>query len=383
MADGFRQAGFHILSGTDMDPAAAKTFIRNFPEAMFFEGDIAGLRGRQILARAGLAIGDIDCLIGGPPCQAFSYNNHLRTARGAVAGLFREYLRLVRELRPKFIVMENVPGILSIGNGRVVGEIVSFLGLLGYEAAVQIVYAEDFGVPQERRRVIFIASRIGSFANEVFPDGTHGPAPKPESNEMIHRWAVTEGAHAKRLVRVWSAIGDLPEEPCASEEDTDPIGYRTGAWCDFQNYARMGSNGVFNHFSSQIQNKLLTRIRWVEPGGSWRNIPRRLLPAGMKRAKKSDHTKRYGRLAKDGLACTILTKCDPHWGCYVHPEQDRVLTVREAARLQSFPDRFVFEGSRVDQYRLVGNSVPPLLARGIGSSIRPYALAVPRRIDKP
>ena len=375
MAEGFRQAGFRILSGSDIDSAAAQTFIRNFPEAMFFAGDIASLRGRRILSRAGLPPGGIDCLIGGPPCQAFSYNNHLRTTRGAVAGLFREYLRLVRELRPKFIVMENVPGILSIGNGRVVGEIATILGLLGYEATARIVYAEDFGVPQERRRVIFIASRVGLPMDSIFPRGTHGPAPKPESNDMIHRWEAAADRHARRLVRVWSAIGDLPEEPCASEKDVEAIGYRTGAWCDFQHYARTGTEGVFNHFSSQIQKKLLTRIRWVEPGGSWRDIPRRLLPAGMKRAKKSDHTKRYGRLAKDDLACTILTKCDPHWGCYVHPEQDRVLTVREAARLQSFPDRFIFEGSRVDQYRLVGNSVPPLLAKALARSIRPRCLA--------
>jgi len=368
MAEGFRQAGYAIRSGSDIDPAAAETFIKNFPEAVYFQGDIAELGGRRILSRIGQQAGELDCLIGGPPCQAFSYNSHLRTTRGTVAGLFREYVRLVKELRPKFIVMENVPGILSIGSGRVVGEIASSLGVLGYEATARIVYAEDFGVPQERRRVIFIASRIGLPA-DIFPAGTHGPAPKPESNDLIHRWERSRDCDTRKLVRVWSAIGDLPGESCPFEQGLAPTRYRTRAWSEFQRYARNGTPGVLNHFSSQIHRKLLTRIRWVPQGGSWRDIPRRLLPDGMKRANKSDHTKRYGRLAREDLACTILTKCDPHWGCYVHPEQDRVLTVREAARLQSFPDRFTFTGTRIEQYRQVGNSVPPLLAHGIARAI--------------
>jgi len=103
---------------------------------------------------------------------------------------------------------------------------------------------------------------------------------------------------------------------------------------------------------------------------SWRDIPLELLPPGMRKAKRSDHTKRYGRLRWDGFASTILTKCDPHWGAYFHPDQDRILTVREAARLQSFPDHFDFRGSRTEQYVQVGNAVPPLLGKAIAGAIR-------------
>jgi len=356
LAEGFRQAGFDIISGSDIDPYASKTFRANFPEASYFEGNIADLRGNRILSAAGLAAGEIDCLIGGPPCQAFSYNSHLRTHRGTIAGLFREYLRLVRELKPRYLVMENVPGILSVGNGGVVGEIASHLGSLGYETDGRILYAEDFGVPQQRRRMIFIASRVGLPA-EIFPSGSHGPAPKPAVNRFVHRWERDSEAPSGRLVRVWSAIGDLPTKPTAVEAEA--VGYRARPWCDFQRYARVGSCGVLNHHTVGFGRTMLARIKHVPQGGSWRDIPRRLLPAGMKRAKKSCHTKRYGRLAPKDLACTLLTKCDPHWGCYIHPDEDRVLTVREAARLQSFPDRFKFQGPQLAQYKLVGNSVPP------------------------
>lgn len=113
----------------------------------------------------------------------------------------------------------------------------------------------------------------------------------------------------------------------------------------------------------------LARMKHIPAGGSWRDIPFDLLPEGMKRAKRSDHTKRYGRPRKTDLSCTILTKCDVHWGAYIHPEQDRAITVREAARLQSFPDSFEFQGSRTEQYIQVGNAVPPLLGRAVANKL--------------
>jgi DNA (cytosine-5)-methyltransferase 1 len=113
----------------------------------------------------------------------------------------------------------------------------------------------------------------------------------------------------------------------------------------------------------------IERMQFIPQGGSWRDIPHDLLPAGMKRAKRSDHTKRYGRMRWGGLSCTVLTKCDIHWGAYIHPEQDRSITVREAARIQSFPDWFHFEGPRTEQFVQVGNAVPPTLGRKIGEAI--------------
>jgi DNA (cytosine-5)-methyltransferase 1 len=113
----------------------------------------------------------------------------------------------------------------------------------------------------------------------------------------------------------------------------------------------------------------MERLPYIPQGGSWRDIPHDLLPEGMKRARRSDHTKRYGRLHPEGLASTILTKCDPHWGSYIHPNEDRIISVREAARFQAFPDHIQFYGSLTEQYQQVGNAVPPLLAQAIGTAI--------------
>lgn len=375
LAEGFRQAGFRILSGTDADREAAETFRHNFPEASFFLRPIRFVRGSQLLRDAGLERGELDCLIGGPPCQAFSYNNHQRTHHGVRAGLFRSYLRIVRDLHPKVLVMENVPGILTIGDGAVVEEVYESLAALGYECEARILYAEDFGIPQERRRVFFIATRLG-WSDLLFPDGTHGPFPKPDpkSNSYVHRWERRPGRcyGDKRAVTVWGAIGDLP--PLENGGSAEGRVYARPARTELQRILRGGQRVLHNHTAPLLHTTTIERISLVPPGGSWRDIPYDLLPAGMKRARRSDHTKRYGRLHKRGKCCTILTKCDPHWGSYVHPVDQRAISVREAARLQSFPDRFVFKGPTSKQFVQVGNAVPPLLARGVASAVRSHLI---------
>ena len=127
--------------------------------------------------------------------------------------------------------------------------------------------------------------------------------------------------------------------------------------------------GIYNHSCSRLGKINQERLKYIPQGGSWRDIPYELLPAGLKRARRSDHTKRYGRLHPNSLCSTVLTKCDPHWGSFFHPSQDRVISVREAARIQSFPDYYRFYGSLTQQYEQVGNAVPPLMAKAIGTEI--------------
>jgi DNA (cytosine-5)-methyltransferase 1 len=243
--------------------------------------------------------------------------------------------------------MENVTGITSISNGRPVREIRSALEKLGYGLEVRVLRAEEYGIPQERRRIFFVANRTGEAI--FWPEATHGPGRKP-------------------FVTVWDAIGDLPALT-NGEDPKGPLPYATKPQCGYQAMLRGTSKKVHNHAAPKLAKVNLERMKYIPEGGSWRDIPVNLLPAGMKRARRCDHTKRYGRLRKDGLSCTVLTKCDLHWGSFVHPDQDRVITVREAARLQSFPDWFEFSGPRTEQYIQVGNAVPPLLGKCIGEAL--------------
>ena len=346
LSEGFSQAGFRILAGNDFFDAAGATFASTHRNARFLPGPIDQYSADDFLDVAGLRPGELDVLVGGPPCQGFSVYNHQRGLHDERSSLYLEYLRIVAGLQPKWVVLENVTGMTSAGGGAAVRAIKSGLGELGYKVEEQILRAEEFGVPQERRRLVFIGNRIGKPI--VFPEKTHGEGRTP-------------------FVDIRAAIGDLP--PLRNGENPGTQSYSREPFGEYQLAMRDGSNGVENHVAARLSKVNLDRLQHIPAGGSWRDIPLELLPSGMKRAKRSDHTKRYGRLRWDGLASTILTKCDPHWGAYFHPDQDRTLSVREAARLQSFPDWFVFEGSRTDQYTQVGNAVPPLLGKVIARAI--------------
>jgi DNA (cytosine-5)-methyltransferase 1 len=347
LSEGFRQAGFRILAGNDTDCFAAQTFAATHEHAVFVSGPIEAVSERSLLRAAGLDRGELDCLIGGPPCQAFSVYNHQRGLHDARSVLFREYLRIVKGLFPKWVVMENVTGITSVGQGRAVADILAGFGDLGYHVKTCVLRAEEYGVPQERRRIFFVGNRTGQPI--IRPEETHGLGLQP-------------------FTTVWDAISDLP--PLANGEDPGyPLPYASAPRSEYQTALRGSSQHAYNHAAPRLAGINLRRMKYIPEGGSWRDLPFALLPAGMKRARRCDHTKRYGRLRKDGLSCTILTKCDLHWGSFIHPEQDRVLTVREAARLQSFPDWFHFAGPRTEQYVQVGNAVPPLLGKHVAEAI--------------
>ena len=335
-----------MLAGVDLFEAAGKTFEATHPHATFIGKRIEDVTIDELLSVTGLRPGELTILAGGPPCQAYSVYNHQRGMHDSRATLFREYLRIVEGLRPEWIVMENVMGIYSIGGGVAVRAIKAELGALGYAVQEKVLKAEEYGVPQERRRVVFIGNRVGAPIRH--PEPTHGDGLTP-------------------FTKIRDAIGDLA--PLENGEDLGDLPYTSAPQGDFQHFVRGNRQKVGNHSAPRLGRVNVERLTHIAPGGSWRDIPFDLLPAGMKRAKRSDHTKRYGRMTWNGLSCTVLTKCDIHWGAYIHPEQDRAISVREAARLQAFPDWFEFVGSRTDQYVQVGNAVPPLLGKAIGSTI--------------
>ena len=350
-SEGFRMEDFRILAANDFDKDAANTYRLNHPEVNFLDGPIEQISGKDLLKAACIRKGELDVLIGGPPCQAFSVYNHQRGFHDERSGLFREYIRIVEALEPKIIVMENVTGMASVEKGRAIFEITKSLEKLGYTVDHKILKAEDYGVPQERRRLIFLGVRH-NFSFQ-WPDPTH---------------IKSGNAKLKKCNTVWDAISDLPK--LSIDEGFEEGVYNTAPLSDLQKYLRKESSLIFNHVAPHLMPINMYRMKYIPQGGSWRDIPFDLLPEGMKRAKRSDHTKRYGRLTKDGLSSTILTRCDPHWGAYIHPTQDRTLTVREAARLQTFPDRIRFMGARVEQYRQVGNAVPPLLGKAIAKTVK-------------
>lgn len=345
LSTGLEDAGFEIVAGNDFNETAALTFKASHPRAHFVDGPIQNLDTAELMARLGLVKGELDVLCGGPPCQGYSINNPKRSLEDERAKLYHEYLRIVREIQPKFIVMENVMGMLMNG-GEAAKAVVAGLQALGYRVEYRVHEIERFGVPQERRRVLFFGNRVG--APIVWPQETHGPG-------------------LRAFVTVGQALGDLPEIPNGGGEDV--MQYLGKAQNDFQRYVRRGSRQVVNHINSRLGELNMNRMKHVPPGGSWRDIPVDLLPPRMQTAKRSDHTKRYGRLKVDGLSSTILTKVDVHWGTFYHPTQERVISVREAARLQSFPDRVAFQGSLTDQYIQIGNAVPPLLGVAIGKAL--------------
>jgi len=330
---GFERAGFKTILGLDIHRAAAESFMRNFPMAGFILGDARGVPIELVLeATAGLRP---DVITAGVPCQGFSLNNRKRHADDRRNYLFLEVIRFAEALRPKALVIENVPGMASARKGGTnssfVHEVASAIEELGYQVFFTRLNAADYGVPQTRERMFFVGVERG--LRFEWPSPLLGPF-----------------AREKRpYVSVWEAIGDLPPlEPGESEME-----YTTEAHSPYARLMRRGAPRPFNHEAPLHDERTLKRIASTRPGQPlYESFKQRI------------------RLDPDRPSPTVIAGGIRPQFLFAHPFQNRGLTVRERARLQSFPDTFVFEDGMVQGRVLTGNAVPPLLAEALAGAIK-------------
>ena len=360
---GLLNAGFNVVHCVDLDQGCEATHRRNFPSIPFKRAAVEKLKGADILRETGLRRGELDVLIGGPPCQGFSIIGQ-REIWDPRNGLFREFIRIAKELKPKCVVIENVSGLATLAAGRVLADIRDAFRSAGYNIECAELLAAQYGVPQMRWRMFFIGWRLDQGKKGGFPQPTHGRA---SIGDLVPNRTITLDECAG-FVTIREAIGDLP----VIEAGQVGAKYRRGPRGSYQEAMRDGAPPhVATHYAPRLSLQNIARIRALQPGQDWRDLPRHLLPLGMRRALRKDHTRRYRRMQWLGVARTIITRFrDPKSGEYTHPEQHRTISIREAARIQSFPDWFIFEGTYSQQYEQVGNAVPPLLAKAVGMELR-------------
>lgn len=376
LSEGLTEAGFHCLYANEIQSTYANTYRINHINTSVCTADIRTIDANRVMTELDVKKGELDLIAGGPPCQGFSINAPVRSSEDYRNHLFKDFLRFVETFAPKAVLIENVPGLVSFEKGATLHAILDSLAALGYGADVHILGAAYYGVPQMRWRTIILGLRNSEIPQSAFPSPIYHAPIKPNFTTRFDGRVLVKLPASEEMASfttVKDAIGDLPELKCGEKGDTVKE-YICEAFSDYQVRSRIGSPGVYNHIAPSLSAINMERLKFIKPGGNWTDIPDELLPDGMKKARKSDHTMRYGRVRPDGLASTILTKCDPHWGAYFHYSQDRTFTVREAARIQSFPDHFIFTGTLAEQYAQVGNAVPPLLARAIGLSLKQFLI---------
>jgi len=346
---GFKQAGFDVLAGLDYNQIAKVTYESNFPSTKFYFGKIQDIDPNSIRAELGLKEGELDCLVGGPPCQGFSTKGNmiLDDPRNQ---LFRYFIKYVNIFKPKIVLIENVPPILTLGKNSFRDEICNLFEEGGYKTFYKNLYAVDYGVPQKRRRAFFIASK--DHVKPFFPSPTHKMKrrgrPKPDNDLLIS------------YVTVGEAIGDLPPLKMGKRRDN----YISSPLSDYQKLMRNEQTKLYNHEAKLQSETNIERMRHLKQGWGMKDLPGRL-------QAKSGFSQAYGRLTNNKPATTVTANMHNFGsGRYIHPTQNRGITVREAARLQSFDDKFIFYGSVYSQCGQVGNAVPPLLAKAIAREIK-------------
>lgn len=319
---GFENAGFEVEYAFDIDEAAIKTYKKNpkYHHGSAFVRDIYKVSKKSIEEDLGHELGVIDVVIGGPPCQGFSVQRR-GNDNDPRNQLVLEYIRLLKEIKPKFFIMENVGGILSARGKPFVKALFDNMKEAGYSIKQKKLTASDYGVPQDRKRVIIVGELTnGKPASFEYPEPDKGP---------------------KKTVR--EAIADLMDK----DETMVP-----------------------NHKADKLSQINLKRIQSIKEGQGRDSLPEELQLACHKNTTHR-HLDTYGRMAWDQPSPTITARFDSFSrGRFGHPVLDRTITLREGARLQTFPDNFEFVGSKVEVARQIGNAVPPVLAERIAQQVK-------------
>lgn len=356
LTKGFSLAGIKSIFATDIDSNCELTFRRNFPYVPFLCKDITLITKDEVDALIDKKKPDI--IVGGPPCQGFSLANKRRNKvkDDPRNKLFYGFVKFLDWYSPKAFVMENVKGLLSKDGGKVLQTILEELrnaGSTGYNVEYRVLMASDYGVPQNRERVIFIGTR---------KDLNIAPSyPQPSTTE--------------KKVTIDEAISDLPQINAC--EGAEVMEYNSLPMNDFQRQMRKGSQFVLNHIAMRHTPRLIARFKAIQPGQSLVDVWD--MHGSVKRGAPNEKSEvKFGqnnqRLFGDRPAPTIAASFQSN---FIHPHLDRNFTAREGARLQSFPDDFVFEGMRtkmswekgLSQYQQIGNAVPVLMAKAIGETV--------------
>ena len=325
---GFERNDFEVVKAVDFAKHAVETYNFNREQKVAEVKDVKEIDEDYISA-----LGKIDGIIGGPPCQGFSTAGD-RIIDDERNVLYREYFRILKAVSPKFFLIENVLGILTFAKGAIVSDIKRRANQLGYEIFIEVLQAQEFGVPQIRKRVFFVGIKR-EYVDKPFL------FPRPNG----------------KLVTVEEAIGDLP----SLDKGEDNTRYNKPPFTEYQKYIRNGCKVLHNHLQSAHTDEVKKAIALVPEGGSLRDIPEDLRGGRNYHAllRKMDRTK--------PSLCI-----DTGHRTYFHYEELRVPSVRESARLQSFMDDYVFMGPKQEQYKQVGNAVPPMLAEMIAREILKY-----------
>lgn len=330
---GFERVGFKVVLANEYDPSIAEAYIRNRVNSNMIVEDIRKL---PVQATFGKYKGKVTVVVGGPPCQGYSQKGQRKTIHDERNFLFRYFVNVVREVEPEYFVMENVPNLLTSEGGYFKRELISLFSELGYTINASILCAADYGVPQDRRRA-FVIGKKGDTAPVQMPIKQQGKT------------------------TIWDAISDL--NYLNSGEGEEIQAYITEPQTEYQRLMREGSNELTGHVSTNHSTIALERMAMIPPKGGKEHLPPEHLT-------KSIYSGTWVRMDADDVSVTITTRFDtPASGRFTHPYLNRAITVREAARIQSFPDTFHFYGTKTSQMKQVGNAVPPLLAEAVAKAI--------------